>query len=82
MVERLHRQMIDTLHARGATAPWTDHLPWMMLGIRASPKEASGMSAGEVALGHLLAVRGQLLPTTGLPVDTPVPLAVIPANLC
>ena len=33
MLERLHRQMKDALHARGSTAYWADHLPWVMLGI-------------------------------------------------
>ena len=53
-------------------AAWADHLPWVMLGIRASPKEESGTSAAEAALGHVLAVPGQLLTTTAPP-------AVIPA---
>ena len=79
MVERMHRQMKDTLRARGGAAAWADHLPWVMLGIRASPKEESGTSAGEAALGHVLAVPGQLLTTTALSADTPVPPAVIPA---
>ena len=70
MVERLHRQMKDALLARGGAAAWADHLPWVMLGIRASPKEESGMSVGEAALGHVLSVPGQLLPTTGPPADT------------
>ena len=51
MVERLHRQMKDTLCARGSTAAWADHLLRVMLGIRAFPKEESGTSAGEAALG-------------------------------
>ena len=38
-----------------------------MLDIRASPKEESGISAGEAALGHVLAVPGQLLTTTAPP---------------
>ena len=50
-----------------------------MLGIRAARKKESGTSAGEVALGHVLAVPGQLLSTTAPPADTPVPPAVIPA---
>ena len=79
MVERMHRQMKDTLRARGGAAAWADHLPWVMLGIRASPKEESGTSAGEAALGHVLEVPGQLLTTTAPPEDTPAPLAVIPA---
>ena len=28
MVERLHRQIKDALHARGAATAWADHLPW------------------------------------------------------
>ena len=39
----------------------------------ASPKEESGTLAGEAALGHVLAVPGQLLPTADLPRDTPAP---------
>ena len=79
MVERLHRQMKDALRARGGTAAWADHLPWVMLGIRASPKEESGTLAGEAALGHVLAVPGQLLTTTAPPTDTPAPPVVISA---
>ena len=78
MVERLHRQIKDALRARGSAATWADHLPWVMLGIRAAPKEESGTSAGEAALGHVLAVPGQLLSTTAPPVDTPALPVVIP----
>ena len=70
--------MKDTLRARGGSTAWADHLPWVMLGIRASPKEESGTSAGEAALGHVLAVPGQLLTTTALPADTPALPVVIP----
>ena len=63
MAERLHRQIKDALRARGALARWSQHLPWVLLGIRAAPKEESGVSAGEAALGHMLAIPGQLLPT-------------------
>ena len=69
----------ETACARGGAAAWADHLPWVMLGIRAAPKEESGTSAGEAALGHVLAVPGQLLSTTAPPADTPVPPAVISA---
>ena len=70
--------MKDALRARGGAIAWADHLPWVMLGIRAAPKEESGTSAGEAALGQVLAVPGQLLSTTALPVDTPAPPSVIP----
>ena len=41
MVERLHThsQLKDALHSRGSDTDWADHLPWVMLGIRAYPKE-------------------------------------------
>ena len=51
MVERLHRQIKDTLRARGAAATWADHLPWVILGLCAAPKDESGVSAAETALG-------------------------------
>jgi transposase InsO family protein len=44
MVERLHRQVKEALRARGCSAAWADHLPWVMLGIRAAPKEDSNVS--------------------------------------
>jgi transposase InsO family protein len=37
MVERFHRQLKDTLRARLAGAAWPDHLPWVLLGLRAAP---------------------------------------------
>ena len=71
--------MKDALRARGSAAAWADHLPWVMLGIRAFLKDESGTSAGEAALGHMLAVPGQLLTTTAPQGDRPAPPAVIPA---
>ena len=62
MVERLHRQMKEALRARNAATAWIDHLPWVMLGIRATPKDDSGVSAAQAALGHQLSVPGQLPP--------------------
>ena len=63
--------MKDTLCARSSATAWADHQLWVMLGIRAL--------VGEAALGHMLLVPGQLLPTTGPAADTPAPPAVIPA---
>ena len=65
----------------GGVAPGliSDHLPWVMLGIQASPKEKSGTSAGEAALGQRLAVRGQLLPVSGPPEGRPALSPGIPA---
>ena len=45
MVERLHRQLKDALHARGAASAWADHLPWVILGLCVAPKDESGVSS-------------------------------------
>ena len=69
MVEQLHLQIKDALHARGAATEWADHLPWVLLGLCAAPKEDSGISTAEAILGQQL---------VGLPVAH-VPPSVIPA---
>ena len=81
MVERLHRQLKDALPAPGAAHQWEDHLPWVHLGLRAVPKDESGVSAAEAALGQQLKVPGQA-PTphvVGLPAAQLLS-AVIPAT--
>jgi hypothetical protein len=42
LVERTHRQLKDALRARQAGVDWPAHLPWVLLGLRAAPKEVSG----------------------------------------
>jgi hypothetical protein len=44
MVERVHRQIKDALRARGAGPGWHSHLPWVLMGLRAAPKENSAVS--------------------------------------
>jgi len=61
MVERLHRQLKAALKARGDPSTWTQQLPWVLLGLRAAPKDESGISSGQAALGLQLALPGQLL---------------------
>ena len=70
MVERAHRQMKDSLKARMAGPAWPDHLPWVLLGLRAAPKEDSGISSAELVLGAPLVLPGQLL-------DAPEPPATV-----
>ena len=66
MVEHLHRQIKDVLHARGAAA-WVDHLPWVILGLCAAPKDDSGVSAPEATLGQSLMIPGQPKTPEGAP---------------
>jgi hypothetical protein len=61
MVERVHRQIKDSLPAREAGAAWHSHLPWGPLGLRAAPKEDSSISSAELVLGAPLILLGKLL---------------------
>jgi transposase InsO family protein len=61
MVERSHRQLKDALRARLAGTSWPDHLPWVLLGLRAAPKKESGVSSAELLYGVPLTLLGQFL---------------------
>jgi transposase InsO family protein len=70
MVERSHRQLKDTLRGRLAGAKWTDHLPWVLMGLRAAaPKEDSGVSSVEMVFGAPLTLPGQILSTPDTAVE-------------
>jgi transposase InsO family protein len=47
MVERFHRCLKDALHARCAAANWVDHLPWVLLGLRAAAREDDGSTPAQ-----------------------------------
>jgi transposase InsO family protein len=68
VVERAHRQLKAALRARLAAVDWPDHLPWVLLGLRAAPKEDSGVSAAELLYGSPLALPGQLLAAAEPPI--------------
>jgi transposase InsO family protein len=59
MVERLHRQIKEALKARGCGTAWAEHIPWVMLGLRAAPKDESGLSAARLVYGEELVLPGQ-----------------------
>jgi hypothetical protein len=61
MVERFHRQLKNSLRARLCGPNWVDHLPWVLLGLRAAPKEDSGVSSAEMLYGSPLSLPGQFL---------------------
>jgi transposase InsO family protein len=67
MVERFHRRLKEALKARAASTDWPAHLPWVMLGLRTSPREESGVSAAELVYGSPLSLPGQLLSSPKLP---------------
>ena len=58
MVERLHRTLKERLMARGAGIEWMDHLPAVLLGLRAAVREDAGVSPAELVFGALLRLPG------------------------
>ena len=84
-MERIHRTLKAALFAQGGVAVWKDHLPWVLLGMRAAPREESGVLGAEGALQQQLVVPGQLPPPSKQPAgmeELPVPLGVIPPIGC
>jgi transposase InsO family protein len=65
LVERLHRQLKEALRARLAGVEWEQHLPWVLLGLRAAPKEDSAISAAELVFGTKLVLPSELLAAAG-----------------
>jgi hypothetical protein len=61
MVERAHRQLKDALRARLAGVNWSLHLPWVLLALRAAPKDDSGLSSAQLVFGCQPVLPGQLL---------------------
>jgi hypothetical protein len=60
-VERFHRQLQDALLARLAGPDWPSHLPWVLLGLRAAPRDDSGVYAAELVCGCQISLPGQFL---------------------
>jgi transposase InsO family protein len=69
MLERVHRQLKDSLQARAASADWEEHLPWVLLGLRTAAKDDSGVSAAKLALGSKLKLPGELLGAAAAPTE-------------
>jgi hypothetical protein len=63
LVERVHRQLKDALRAREAGVEWPLHLPYVLLGLRAAPKEKSGVSSAEAVFGQPLVLPGEVIDT-------------------
>jgi hypothetical protein len=66
MIKRAHRQLNDTLQSRLACDKWVSHLPWVLLGLRATPKEDDNVSSAELVSGCLVTVPCQFLNTPEL----------------
>ena len=65
LVERFHRHLKSALRTRLTGPRWIYELPWVLLGIRTSPKEDIGCSSAELVYGAPLTIPGQFLPRRG-----------------
>ncbi len=70
LVERFHRQLKDVLRARMDSQDWPSHLPWVLLGLRAAPKEDCGISSAEMVYGEALTLPGDFLEASRPPADS------------
>ena len=61
MVERLHRRIKDSFRAIDAGHSWVQALPWVMLGLRASPRDVDDISSFENVFGTPPVLPGSLL---------------------
>jgi transposase InsO family protein len=69
MVERSHHQLKDALRARLAGNEWPLHLPWVLLGLRAAPKEDTAVSSAELVFGTSVTLPGQFLDSSEPPAE-------------
>ena len=69
MVERLHRCLKNSLRAHQAAKTWPDVLPWVLLGLRANPREDDGLSAFEAVFGAVPVLPSSLLQDESAPAE-------------
>jgi hypothetical protein len=66
LVERAHRRLKEALKAKLVGGDWPSHLPWILLGLRTTPREDSGLSMAELVYGSAL-LHGSLVTTAEPP---------------
>ncbi len=69
-VERLHRRLKDALRTRAAAATWSVELPFVLLGLRAQPREDTGFSLAEAVFSAQIVLPNEFLQNDELSVDT------------
>ena len=69
-MERFHSHLKSALRARLSGPSWIRELPWVLLGIRATPKEDLGCSTAEMVYGTPLTVRGDFVTSQNDHLDT------------
>ena len=61
LVERVHRVIKERLCARTTSSNWMDHLPLVLLGIRTSVRDDTGLCPAELVYGTPLRLPGEFL---------------------
>ncbi len=69
-VERLHRRLKDALRAHAAVATWSEELPFVLLGLRAQPREDTGLSPAEAVFSAQIVLPNEFLQNDEFSVDT------------
>jgi hypothetical protein len=68
-VENLHRRLKDALCACAAAATWSEELPFVLLGLRAQPREDTGLSPAKAVLGAQIVLPNEFLQNDEFSVD-------------
>ncbi len=69
-VERLHRRLKDALRTHTAMATWSEDLPFVLFGLRAQPREDTGLSPAEAVFGAQIVLPNEFLQNDEISVDT------------
>jgi hypothetical protein len=69
-IERLHCRLKDALCTRAGTATWPEELPFVLLGLRAQPREDTGLSPVEAVFSAQIVLPNEFLQNDELSVDT------------
>jgi transposase InsO family protein len=69
-IEKLHRCLKDALSARNAAATWSEELPFVLLGLRALPREDTGLSPAEAVFSAQIVLPNEFFQNDELSVDT------------
>ena len=66
MVEGFHGHLKDALRACCTGSDWVDHLPWVMLGLRAAACEDTAISLSQAVFGSAVCLPSQFSPGSEL----------------
>jgi hypothetical protein len=69
-VKLLHHGLKDALRARAAAATWSEELPFVLLGLRAQPREDTGLSHTEAVFSAQIVLSNEFLQNYELSVHT------------